>query len=222
MKARQLTYLLTRKYTLTDMTCVGAVFCLLLVTARTAYTRDAGYFFMVWNLFLGYVPFIISNAMARIPALVQRWWLLIPTLCCWILFLPNAPYMITDLFHLEPFGPVPQWFDLFLLCSFAFTGVMVGYLSMAQVKQLLQQRFDAGLRGFNLPVIWLCAIGVYIGRFLRWNSWDLFTRPLAVLSDLLGILFHPARYPGAWGFTFCMGCFMSILYYTAKKIPGRM
>jgi uncharacterized membrane protein len=216
-----ITQLITRKYTLTHMAFIGTAFCLLLVMVRMYYTHDISYAFMVWNLFLGFVPFILSSAMARFTMLVQRWYLLLPMLGLWILFLPNAPYMITDLFHLEPFGPVPQWYDLFLLCSYAFTGVLVGYLSMAQVKGLLQQRFDARLRGFNLPVIWACAAGVYIGRFLRWNSWDLFTRPLDVLRDMLGIIFHPAQYPGAWGFTLCMGGFMSILYYTAKKIPGR-
>ncbi|MCK7558978.1 DUF1361 domain-containing protein [Chitinophaga sedimenti] len=165
------TQLLTRKYTLTHMAYLATLFCLFLVAVRMRYTGTTAYAFMIWNLFLGYVPFILSNAMAVVKPLVQRWWLLLPMLGLWIIFLPNAPYMITDLFHLEPFGAVPQWFDLFLLCSFAFTGVLIGYLSMAQVKGLLQQRFEARLRGFNLPVIWLCAAGVYVGRFYAGIPW---------------------------------------------------
>lgn len=213
--------LFTRKYTLTEMAYVATVFCLALACLRMYYANSYSYLFMIWNLLLGYVPFIISNVMALVPVLVKRWWLLLPAFALWLLFLPNAPYMITDLFHLAPFEPVPQWFDLFTLCAFAYTGVLVGYLSLAQMKHLLQQRFEAKFRGFSLVMIWLCALGVYIGRYLRWNSWDLLTRPVAVLTDVFGIFFRPTHYPGAWGFTLCMGVLMCLFYYTAKKIPGR-
>lgn len=158
---------------------VASVLCVGLHEARVDETGSSYYRFLIWNLFLAWVPLGLAalayaRARRRLDALV--WLLLVP----WLLFFPNAPYLLTDFIHLGD-GPAPLWYDALMLSAFAWTGLMLGFGSLYLVQTILR-------RAFGAAVAWLCvagalalaSVGVFIGRFVRFNSWDALLHPLEV------------------------------------------
>jgi len=112
----------------------------------------------------------------------------------WLLFFPNAPYILTDLQHLGyPKENIPLWFDMLLLIWFAWTGLLLGVVSMFMMQDIVRRQFGrlAGW-GFVFAAGVLCSLGIYIGRFLRWNSWDMFFNPLERLHDFMYYASHPS------------------------------
>ena len=108
---------------------------------------------------------------------------------------------------------VPEWFDLILILSFAWNGLMLGVMSTRQVERLLAPEASApGRWVFLYPVMWLNALGVYIGRYLRYNSWDIVTDPLDLLGDIIRMIAHPLRYHDAWGMIFCFSILLTFIY----------
>ncbi|MFB6455675.1 DUF1361 domain-containing protein [Chitinophaga sp. Hz27] len=172
---------------------------------------------LVWNLFLAYIPFAMTNWMERNPSEIKHrlnWYI---CFVVWLLFIPNAPYIITDLFHLFD-GGVPVWFELFLICSFAFSGMLMGYMSIRSMEKMWSNRYTrwpAWL--FSFPVLFLSSLGVYIGRYLRYNSWDIVKDPVTLSKDLIALFTHPWENRHAWAFTICMGVFLSLMYPLVKQ-----
>ncbi len=146
---------------------------------------DTTLLFLGWNIFLALLPWCFAigfcRSSSRFPALC--WWLL------WLLFFPNAPYLLTDLIHLRPRSAVPYAYDIVLFLSFAATGLLFGAHSLLLVRNRLRQQLSARVvQGLVGSSILLCSCGIYIGRYLRWNSWDAFLRPWLVLQDSLSAL----------------------------------
>jgi uncharacterized membrane protein len=166
--------------------------CITLVLLRVGWTGSGHYLFLLWNLFLACVPLLAStllrNARHRnAPEALQ--------LCLvgvWLLFLPNAPYILTDLVHLNSDGSKQYWYDLGMLLSCAGTGLLLGYSSLFQVHKLLEERFGTRF-GWTAAAVALLAsgYGVYLGRIQRWNSWDIITSP----RDLFGAIAETALNP---------------------------
>ncbi len=153
---------------------------------RFVYTESFGFFFLLWNLFLAWLPVLFALlARRRGASKVGRW--------LWgglsLLFFPNAPYLLTDLLHLGRLGMVPLWYDLIMLLTFALAGLFLGLASLYWLHDLVTRSWN-WLAGwlFVLVVLGLSSFGVYIGRFLRWNSWDVFVNPTVLLRDLAGHL----------------------------------
>jgi uncharacterized membrane protein len=139
----------------------------------------------------------------------------------WLLFIPNSFYILTDLYHLADGhrnSRVPEWFDLALILSFACNGLLLGILSTRQVEKLLVPGTTGpGQWLFLYPVMWLNALGIYIGRYLRFNSWDIVTDPVNLFSDILTMLLHPLRYHDAWGMVFCYSILLTLIYKLMEK-----
>lgn len=173
---------------------------------------------MIWNLFLAYIPYAISSVLTRfsLPAVIRA-----AVLFCWLLFIPNSFYILTDLYHLADGhrnSRVPEWFDLALILSFAWNGLLPGILSTRHIEKLLAPNASATGQWFFLyPVMWLNALGVYIGRYLRYNSWDIVTNPFDLLSDIFSMIFHPFRYQNAWSMIFCYSVLLTLIYILIKK-----
>ncbi len=128
-----------------------------------------------------------------------------------MLFLPNSPYILTDLFHLKPRDPFPLWFDLILILSFALIGMVVFMKSLKDMFKVLQKYVNPLWMTFITPfVFWLISFGLYLGRYLRFNSWNVVNHPFQVISQSIGVLLNP----DAIGFTFVFSVFMWFLYYT--------
>ena len=153
-----------------------------LLLPRILYASQLVHAHMLWNLFLAWLPVILAAFAWRHRHHRLRLGAFGPL---WLLFLPNAPYLITDLIHLRPITPVPLWYDALLLFTFAFTGLVLGLSSLYQMQTLVSQRFGAAASClFACVVCGLSGLGVYIGRFLRWNSWDTFTQPARLFNDI--------------------------------------
>ncbi|CAL1521430.1 DUF1361 domain-containing protein [Chitinophaga sp. MM2321] len=193
------------------------LFSLSLLLFRIAHTGSYLRASLAWNLFLAFIPFAITRRMEKRPQEISNRYNWYGYFIVWLLFIPNSPYILTDLFHLFD-GGVPLWFDLFVIFSFAWNGMMMGYISIRSMERMWSTRhtrWPAWL--FTFPVMFLCAMGVYIGRYLRYNSWDVVKDPLTLLGDVGDILLHPWENRSAWAFTLCMGIFLSLMYPLVKK-----
>jgi uncharacterized membrane protein len=138
----------------------------------------------------------------------------IPVLAVWLLFFPNAPYVLTDLIHLRQRAGVPLWFDLVMILAFAFTSLWIGFHSLRLVQRWIARHCGPRL-GWTmvLVVMPLTGFGLYLGRMLRWNSWDILTRPFSLLRDIGSLVMHPLAHHDVWLFTFGFGFFLLLAYY---------
>ena len=160
---------------------LASAMCLALVVARTAYSHTSSLQFRVWNLFLAWIPLVLAAAAYRIAtqrsALARV--IVVPTAIVWLLFFPNAPYIVTDFVHLGEFHDnVPAWCDVMLIAWYAWTGLLLGVASLRLMQEIVT-RAAGSAAGWLLVVVVtaLGSIGIYLGRFLGWNSWDVFQAP---------------------------------------------
>ena len=161
----------------------ASALCVATVELRTHETGDAYYRFLVWNLILAWVPLVLAmgaygRARRRVDLTVAV--LLVP----WLLFFPNAPYLLTDFIHLGE-GPAPLWYDALMLSAFAWTGLLLGFASLYLVQMILRRAFGTVVAWLGVVVaLSLASIGVYVGRFIRFNSWDALLHPIRVAEVL--------------------------------------
>jgi uncharacterized membrane protein len=168
--------------------------CCLLLAFRIYVTQQITYIFLVWNLFLALVPLWIAyksyKVHHRYPA---RYFLVLSMILFWLLFFPNAPYIVTDFIHLQERAMVPLWFDAMLVFSFAVTGLLSGVISLYFIHEILNRLINKVWGWAMVGVISvLSGYGVYLGRVLRWNSWDLFFHTRALLTDSILQWANPA------------------------------
>jgi uncharacterized membrane protein len=162
--------------------------CLALYSLRVLWTGNWGHLFLVWNLVLAWLPLALAlaakSAAGRWPD--RRGWVIACSLA-WLCFFPNAPYIVTDLVHLAWRRPPVFWVDLTLILSFALTGLFLGFLSLYVMQSLVARRFGWVVGWiFVTGSAVLAGLGMYIGRFLRWNSWDALLNPVDLARDLAG------------------------------------
>lgn len=137
----------------------------------------------------------------------------------WLIFFPNAPYIITDFFHFEERNPVPMYYDLVLSFSFAWNGVLLGLISLLNVERWLSKRMSKSKSiMIVLFCLFLCGFGIYIGRYLRWNSWDVVTNPVDLSADIIDRILNPLHYLKTWMVTGLFAAFLTIIYFNIKKL----
>jgi uncharacterized membrane protein len=137
----------------------------------------------------------------------------------WILFIPNSFYIITDLFHLEARYVVPLWFDLALIISFVWNGLLLGIVSVRQMEKIFENRFNFNAEWLFVPCIMsLSAFGIYIGRYLRFNSWDVLTNPFQLVQDVICLCLHPIRNRFDWSMIICFSILLTVFYLTLKRL----
>ena len=119
--------------------------------------------------------------------------------------------------HLAPRPPVPLWYDIALVVSAAGTGLILGYSSIAEVQVWVTRRVGAVAGwGVTIAALFLSALGVYIGRFLRWNSWELATRPLRTVRSAAHYALDPFAYPRTIAVTLIYGAGLTIGYLVLR------
>ncbi len=176
-------------------------------TAVLIENRGATFFFLAWNLLLAWIPYGLSAALGSWPEHPKGWLYKSPLLLLWLLFLPNAPYLITDLIHLKPRPPIPFWLDAATFFLFAFTGLLLALASLLQVQRFLAQGISGGMTRLAIAFsIGACSLGLYLGRFLRWNSWDAILQPGEVIASLVDNLQEPPT-----SLAFCLFFFPALL-----------
>ena len=176
---------------------LASALALLLELYRRHHYGDGSFRFLLWNLLLAWIPLVLALAIYDCYRRGARLALLAPAIVLWLLFLPNAPYIVTDFVHLSDAGPTPLWFDAVVISAFAWTGLLLGLASLYLLHAVVRDRFSARVGWLGaLTVLALTSVGVYLGRFLQWNSWDLLVRPgkrLAEIApglDQAGVLAH--------------------------------
>jgi uncharacterized membrane protein len=199
--------------------CSG--FAVALLVARVAYTESSQYRNLAWNLVLAWVPFLLALVVyERHRAGARPLALLAPGLV-WLLFLPNAPYLLTDVFLIRFLGGVPIWFDVVLVTAFAWTGLLLGFVSLYLVhtvaRTLLGTRVGWGL---VLAAIALSSFGIYLGRFLRWNSWDFVVQPTVLAASIGDHLTDPLATSKLLGMTVLLTGFLTAGYLTLYGFLG--
>jgi uncharacterized membrane protein len=181
---------------------------------RIVFTGELTYIFLAWNLFLAWIPFVLSQNLGT----VKTRWKLFFLVGLWLLFLPNAPYIITDFLHLRHRPPIPYWYDILLLFSAALNGLLLGFMSLLTVERFLVNRYGNKISGFIiLSSFFLCAFGIYMGRYLRWNSWDIIVDPLGIAGDIADRLLNPFDHFKTWSVTLLFGSFLYVMYYSVKN-----
>jgi uncharacterized membrane protein len=205
--------------TIHEWLLLSSSFSCLLLAVRMIVTHSIEYIFLPWNLFLAYVPYWITWWMTRNVSIIESKVKLVIALAAWLLFIPNSFYIITDLFHLTHIESAPMWFDLLLIFSFAWNGIICGIISLRRVEIITTLLRGKGFSIFLVFVVmWLNAFGIYIGRFLRYNSWDIISDPFSLAAEIVNMVIHPFQNGYAWGMTLCYSVFITFIYFTIKKL----
>jgi len=198
---------------------ISVLFSIVLLSIRIALTGEFLFTFLIWNLFLAFIPYAISKWLSRNIDCVHGRLKFSIIFTIWLLFIPNSFYIMTDLFHLDSFINIPLWFDLTIILSFAWNGLLLGILSVRQMEKMLEDYFFKRTELlFIYPVMFLNALGVYIGRYLRFNSWDIVSNPFQLLKDISDLVLHPFQYKYVWGMVICFSVFMTLIYILLKKL----
>lgn len=194
--------------------------CILLVI-RVFKTDSTFYIFLIWNLFLACIPYAIALILSLQKTNSFIFWI---GFACWLAFLPNSPYILTDLQHIKLSTLQSVWFDVLLILSFAVNGLVAGFASLSILQTSLQKRFSKKTTNFIIHfILLLCGFGIYLGRVLRWNSWDILQDPTGLLSDIAKRLLFPSQHLNTWAFTIGFGVFLIVIYrmmnhYEIRKI----
>jgi uncharacterized membrane protein len=191
----------------------------LLIAVRIFYTGSILYLFLVWNIFLAWIPFAISTLFAELNT--KSKWKQLLIFSCWLAFFPNALYIVTDLIHLDIESPVPKWFDAVLLFSASVAGLMMAFISLYRVEKFLHKKVHKKFHSVSIVIIlFIASFGVYLGRFLRWNSWDIISNPFQLLVSIGQRFIYPFRHLQTWTVTITLTVFFYLLYISLKKMPG--
>jgi uncharacterized membrane protein len=194
---------------------LASAFGVALVAFRYAWSGQAGYGNLVWNLVLAWVPFVLALVVYdRVRRGSRGLGLLVPA-ALWLAFLPNAPYLVTDFVLLREIDGMPVWFDVALLTTFAWTGLLLGFVSVYLVQGAVARLYGAAAGWLAaLGALGLSGLGIYLGRYLRLNSWDLLVQPGSVAGEVLERLSSPRMV----GMSLVMAAFLTVAYamlYTA-------
>ncbi len=175
---------------------IACAVCIALVAARVAYTDSGRHIGLIWNLFLAWIPFILSYSAHAISW--RRTWLflIIPIIAfLWLIFFPNAPYMLTDLQDLARVSySAPLWYDVIIVVWCSWTAMLLGIVSLYIMQNIVLRTFGRFVGWLFVFIIsGLSSLGIYLGRFLRLNSWDILQNPTETAMDILGLIIDPTR-----------------------------
>lgn len=197
-----------------------ALFSMTLLLIRVKITQTVYYMFLIWNLFLAAMPLLVSIVIKSSARIKRSAYLFYTLLATWLFLLPNAPYLVTDLVHFRHENSVPFWLDLLILGSFSITGFLFGLASMKNVYTLLITRWSRFTVNFlMMAVCLLSGLGIYIGRIMRYNSWDILTRPVTLLKDISTAISGAETCCTALGITLGFGLLQFLLFdlYTTSE-----
>ncbi|HEX7057287.1 MAG TPA: DUF1361 domain-containing protein [Bacilli bacterium] len=186
----------------------GSVLAMSAVLLRIVYTDRLTYLFLLWNLFLAWLPYALAVLANRLfgGEKTARKGGFLPLTLVWLFFYPNAAYMLTDLYHLVDISfwkaQITLWYDLNMLVLYALLGLFLGFFSFYPIYRIWRRFYGgASARLFFFGTHLLCGVGIYLGRFLRWNSWDVLLRPADVLAETASAI---VQTPQSLGFVLFM------------------
>lgn len=197
---------------LNNLLVLFGIFCLSLSLIRVKLTTSIYLIFLVWNLFLAVVPFLLTSYLKTINLFENKFKTLV-LLSIWLLFLPNSFYIITDFVHLSLSNDHTFWYDLLLISSYASLGFLLGIISLKDIEELLSHKLNTSISSFLVfGISILSGFGIYLGRILRYNSWDILKNPIELFTDLWNIFFTTK----SLGFSILYGCFIYFIFRISK------
>jgi uncharacterized membrane protein len=165
-------------------------YCLILMLLRAKITHSIYLFFLIWNLILAGIPYLIILYVATFQNHKKNKIKTIFFLLVWLLFLPNSFYIITDLVHLSRANEHLFWFDLILISSFSISGCILGLVSMLEFEKIIRDLVSIKIIRLIIPMIcFLSGFGIFLGRMLRFNSWEILSNPMQLINDSLETFF---------------------------------
>ena len=193
---------------------LASLFCVALVVVRNVHTDTSNFRYLVWNLFLAWIPLALA------VFVYDRWrrrrggLLLLALGVLWLLFFPNAPYIATDFVHLRHDPQAPFWYDAVTIAAFAWMGVLLGFASLYLMQTVVRQ-WRGAVAGwiFAFGAIALGSLGIYLGRFLRLNSWDAVEHPSVLPRILHTVARNPFAYQEAIAVTLLFTLALSFAYF---------
>jgi uncharacterized membrane protein len=197
---------------------VASAISLLLTAIRIARSDSARYAFMLVNLILAWIPFFFAGLAYTLANFRKRilYLLVFISAIAWLLFFPNAPYILTDFQHLAVVTDgIPVWYDVILLIWFSWTGLLLGIVSLYLMQGIIARMLGKTVSWvFVIAVTGLSSFGVYVGRFLRWNSWDTWKNPLPLALDIWEQIRHPLANKDTFLFTSIFSLLFLFIYIT--------
>ena len=196
--------------------------CITLVAVRVAYSDSSRHTSLIWNLFLAWIPFILAYV-AHAVSWRRIWlYLIIPVIAfLWLIFFPNAPYMLTDLQDLARVTTsAPLWYDVIIVVWCSWTAMLLGIVSLYLMQDIVMRTFGRVLGwSFIFVISALSSFGIYIGRFVRLNSWDILQNPSETAMSILGLIIDPSRRLAAFtlSYTFFF-LFVYLLLYSFSRM----
>lgn len=196
---------------------VALIFSSIILMVRMKLNKSYAFMFLIWNVFLAIIPYAITMYLKTTINLSKL--KLGFVFMAWLAFLPNAPYIVTDLIHIRIGNDSRLWLDVLVILSFALSGLLLFYTSILDMQQLLKSKFQKlPTETLTLGILLLCGFGVYLGRFLRYNSWEIISQPQILISDILNIIIAPFQHYEAWLFTLGFGAFLVVGYWMFKNM----
>jgi uncharacterized membrane protein len=215
-----------QKYSLALVLLMGtaSAVSLMIFGARVQKTDNLQYRFLLWNLFLAWIPLGMAWLASNARNLRRPLKIIIILICSvlWLAFLPNAPYIMTDFQHLARMQKTaPLWYDVLMLAWFAWNGLFLGIISLFLMQQVVASLFSRLISwAFVVIVSGLSSFGIYLGRFLRWNSWDILHNPAPLAADIYERIVTPQSDPRAMAFTFLFSLFFLFVYLVMVTFAG--
>lgn len=210
-------------FVLLNLACLISI---MLVIARVAYSDTGRHTGLVWNLFLAWIPFMLAYFAHLVAWRRTTLYLIIPIIAfLWLIFFPNAPYMLTDLQDLaRRSNDAPLWYDVIIVVWASWTGMLLGVISLYLMQDIIVRTFSRWTGWIFVFVISaLSSFGIYIGRFVRLNSWDILQNPSEVAQEILGVVIDPSMRLAAFTFlytTFFLFVFL-LLYSFSHMLHER-
>lgn len=182
------------------------------------------HWYLSWNLFLAWIPLLLVLWLESILR-VKLWssWLALLVTLLWLGFLPNSFYVISDFVHLTEVPRADIVFDVVMFGSFALNGLILGYLSLFVVHSELRKRLSVRTSGTVVALILLLSsFAIYIGRDLRWNTWDILVSPASLLFDVSDRLInagaHPQLFSTTASFFVMLGSLYVVILYVVRAL----
>ncbi len=199
---------------------LASALCVSIVEFRTRYKHDSFYRFLDWNLFLAWVPVAFALGTYECTRYGRGFGATVLGLL-WLLFFPNAPYMLTDFIHLQESPTTPLWYDGLMLSSFAWTALLLGFFSLYLMQEVWRRAAGSAVGWLGVVgVLALGSFGVYIGRFIGFNSWDALLHPGRVAHVIDTQLENPLHHPRiAWSLV-VLTSFLTVAYAVFYSFAG--
>lgn len=197
-----------------------SLLCICLLGLRMKITHDFFLMFLVWNLFLAFIPYVLVARLRFRESVTTT--NLIVTGIIWLAFLPNAPYILTDLIHIKHASSNWIVYESLLILSFSLTGLFLAFLSLRDMTQLLIEKNwlpdKKWIDIFQNSILLLCGYGIYLGRVLRWNTWDIIQHPEKLFLDMVDLFIHPFSHQDAWLMISSISLFLIVIFHLFKSI----